>query len=183
MCRSRSLAAGSRQDGGSRTIRVGLMTDTRADLALPLAQQAAEDHRRRPPHYHSSSRSAYQMPPSRRLSPRRQVPVRLPFGAPPRWHGSAATASAQLPHMPPIMPMGGPLAAREWWPRGGVPRSFGAIALLRQQQTQEILQSQLRRNRCGTALAGKRRTCQPDRDCLNHHGTSPWERPMKLGCT
>jgi hypothetical protein len=35
----------------------------------------------------------------------------------------------------------------------------------------------------GKALAGKRRTCQPDRDCLNHHGTSPWERPMKLGCT
>jgi NAD(P)-dependent dehydrogenase (short-subunit alcohol dehydrogenase family) len=57
-------------------------------------------------------------------------------------------------------------------PFGFLSRSrAGDGPLLRQQQTQEILQAQLRRGRCGTALAGERGSGRPYRGWLNHSGT------------
>ena len=54
--------------------------------------------------------------------------------------------------------------ARHVHPPGFRSRSrAGDGPLLRPQQTQEILQAQLRSGRCGTALAGQRRPGRPDR--------------------
>ncbi len=53
-------------------------------------------------------------------------------------------------------------------PPGFRPRSrAGDRPLLRQQQTKEILQAQLRRGGCGTALTGESRCCRPARGSLN----------------